>query len=399
MVETPNSQNLYVVNQGNNTVADLSPIDLTTIATISVGSTPVWAVARVDNQRIYVVAQGDGTLVPIDTATNTVLQSQTNLSVGAGANFMLYDPNLSRLYVTNPNTGTVYVFSASGGLDLGGIANDTPKLLATISMTAGSNPPCPAGCSPVSIAALPDGSRFYVASYVTQSPCSDKTVGTDTCMVPMLTVFDALSFTVKPVSSSPLVPSTPSLALLTSPQFAATQYAVPPVTSCMPAPTYAPGSTRFRMFTTAAADSSHVYVSICDAGSIADISTNTNTISTGNNSPDTLVTNIVPPFGACAVAGCNTVATITSFQIASNVVTFQAANKFIAGQKVSISGLSTSAGVSLNGLTLTVLSGTGLPASSFACSLSSPDVQMTTDSGNAVPSPPPQNPVFLLTGQ
>ena len=217
----------------------------------------------------------------------------------------------------------------------------------------------------------------------------------------MLTVFDALSNTVKPVPSSLLSP-TPSLSLLTSPQFSATQYAVPSVTSCVPPglpATYAPGSTRFRMFTTAAADSSHVYVSICDAGSIADVNTTTNTISTGgNNSPDTLVTNIAPPFGACGVASCNTVATITGFTIASNVVTFQAANGFIAGQKVSISSLSTSSGASLNGLTLTVL-GTGLSGLQFECSFSSADVPLTSDSGKAVPLPPPQNPVFLLTGQ
>jgi DNA-binding beta-propeller fold protein YncE len=408
MVETPDSQNLYVINQGNNTVADLSPADLTTIATISLpgGSTPVWAVARADNQRVYVLTQGDGNLVPIDTATNKVLPSQTNLAVGAGANFILYDANLNRLYVTNPSTGTVSVFSASGGVDLGGTPNDTPKLLATISMaasSAGSPPPCPAGCSPVSVAALPDGSRFYVASFTEQSPCQDPNVaGAAACMVPRLTVFDARNLTVKPVPS-PLVLPTPSssLALLTSPQFAATQYAVPPLSSCVPAPTYAPGSTRFRMFTTAAADSSHVYVSICDAGSIADIATTTNTISTGVNSPDTLVTNIPPPFGACAIASCSTVATITGFSITSNVVTFTAANGFIAGQKVTISGLSTSTGkMWLNGLTLTVL-GTGLTAAQFECNLpvATPDTLATSDSGTAVPLPPPQNPIFLLTGQ
>ena len=45
------------------------------------------------------------------------------------------------------------------------------------------------------------------------------------------------------------------------------------VTSCAPARPTRPEPTRFRMFATAAADSSHVYVSICDAGVIADIIT------------------------------------------------------------------------------------------------------------------------------
>jgi DNA-binding beta-propeller fold protein YncE len=402
MVETPNGENLYVVNQGTNSVANLSPIDLSTQATISVGNTPVWAVSRVDGLRVYVLAQGSGTLIPIDTATNTVLPSQTNFSVGAGANSLVYDPNLNRLYVTNPNNATVYVFSTSGGVDLSGTANDTPTLLSTILMTAGSNPPCPAGCSPQYVAPLPDGSRFYVASFATQTPCTDPNLGAgDPCIVPMVTVFDALNFTAKPVPSSRLSPPS-SLSLLTSPQFAATQFAVPPVTACIPAASYAPGSTRFRMFATASADSSHVYVSICDASSIADINTTTNTISTsGNNTPDTLVTNITPEFAACATASCSSVVAITAFSISSNnVVTFTAANSFTAGQRVTISGFTSKAGTTyLNGLTLTVL-GTGLTGAQFECNLpTAADTSLTTDFGTAVPLPPPQTPGFLLTGQ
>jgi hypothetical protein len=410
MVETPDSQNLYVLNQGTNTVQDLSPIDLSTIGTIPV-SNPVWAVARPDSQRVYVLAQGSGMLVPIDPATNTVLPSQTNLSVGTGANFILYDPHLNRLYVTNPNTSTVYVFSATGGVDLGGNANDTPTLMATIDLTAGTNPPCPTGCSPVSVAALQDGSRFYVASYQIQASCADPNVGpAATCMVPMLTIFDALSITVKPASSTLLAPNpslslpNPSLSLLTSPLFAATQYAVPPNPSCVPDAVYSPGTDsnpRFRMFATAAADNSHVYVSICDASSIADINTTTNTVATGsNNAPDQLITNIPPQFSACGSASCSTVASITSFSITSNVVTFTAVNSFTPGQKLSITGMTSSAGVALNGVTVTVLN-TGLSTAQFQASLpgTAADVSATSDNGKAVPLPPPQPPIFLLTGQ
>ena len=382
MAETPNTENLYVVNQGNSTVVDLSPTDLSTLATITVGATPVWAVARSDNQRVYVLTQGDGTLIPIDTNTNTILPSQTNLNVGAGANFILYDPNLNRLYVTNPTTGNVFVYATTGGLDLSGNANDTPKLLATISMTAGPKPPCAEACSPVSVAALPDGSRFYVASYEDEPSCSDANVGATECIVPILTVFDAPSITVKQVQST-LLPSSPSLSLLMSPQFSPRQYAVPPVNSCKPPvlpATYAPGATRFRMFTTAAEDSSHVYVSMCDAGAIADVTTVTNTISQGTNAPDTLVADIVSPFGACSGGSCSSTAPITSFSITSNVVTFQAQNSFVAGQKLQISGLST--GTYLNGQTLTVLP-TGLSSTQFASNFTHPDVSSTADLGTA----------------
>jgi len=43
--------------------------------------------------------------------------------------------------------------------------------------------------------------------------------------------------------------------------------------------------------------------------------------------------------------------------------------------------------------------GTGLLASQFECGFSAADVSPTSDSGTAVPLPPPQTPVFLLTGQ
>ncbi len=401
MVETPNNQNLYVLEQGANVVQDLSPVDLSTIATFTVGNNPAWAVARIDNQRVYFITQGDGMLVPIDTATNTVLASQTNLSVGAGANWVLYDPNLNRLYVPSPNLGEIFIYSATGGVDLGGVANDTPTLLKAICVN-GSAPPCATGNYPVSVAALPDGSRFYVASFQTQTSCVDVTVGSgSTCMVPMLTVFDALSMTVKPATTSVL---NPSLSLLTSPQFAATQYAVPPVAACVPDPIYNPSSTghpRLRMFTTASEDGSHVYVSICDASAIADIQTNTDTIATGtDNAPDQLVTNIAPPFGACGISSCSTVVGITAFSISSNVITFTGVNSFVAGQKVAITGMTSTAGIALNGLTLTVLN-TGLSPFQFECNFpgTTADVSSTTDVGQAVPIPAPQNPIFLLTGQ
>ncbi len=399
LAETPDALNLYVVNQGNNTVMDISPVDLSTIATISVPGTPIWAVARSDNQRLYVLTQGSGSLIPIDIASNTILQSQTNLSVGAGANFLLYDPTLNRIYVTNPATGTLYIYSATGGLDASGTPNDTPALLSTIVMTAGSNPPCAEACAPVSVTALPDGTRFYVASYSSEPNCSDPNVGTTSpCILPILTVFDALSMTPKTPSSTLLAPA-PSLSLLTTPQYSPTQYAVPPVPSCAPAATYSPGSTRFRMFTTSAADSTHVYVSICDAGSIADIDTTTSSISVGgNNTPDTLITNIVAPFGSCSGSNCSSIATITSFSISSGVATFQAVNNFVPGSRVAISGFTSSAGTTyLNGTTLTV-SATGLTGTTFEAVISAPDTSSTTDTGTAVPISPPQSPIFLLTG-
>jgi hypothetical protein len=118
----------------------------------------------------------------------------------------------------------------------------------------------------------------------------------------MVTVFDARSLTIRSASSS-LFGS--ELSLFTSPPFAAGQYAVPEVTSCQPAAVYSPQSTRFRIFATAAADSSHVYVSICDAGVIASISTTTNTVSQATNESDRLVINLRTPLTAAPTGSNN----------------------------------------------------------------------------------------------
>ena len=286
LAETPNGNKLYVANQGSNAVSSLNTVDMSqnTVTGFS-GITPVWLVSRSDSQKVYVITQGDGQLVTIDTATDTVVG---NVPVGAGANFIFYDPHLNRLYVTNPSTSMVHVFSTTGG------ANDTPIQLSAISMTAGPNPPCPSGCTPSSVTALGDGSRFYVASYQTAISCPDPVIGSSSaCVIPRLTVFDANSFAVKT-----------ALTLLSSPPFASNpgtnqlQYAVPPVASCAPAALYAPGTTRFRMFTTASVDSSRVYVSMCDAGSIAIVTTTTSSISPAGNTPDTLVRDLAAPFSA-----------------------------------------------------------------------------------------------------
>jgi hypothetical protein len=145
---------------------------------------------------------------------------------------------------------------------------------------------------------LPDGSRVYVASY-TLSSCSDPIFSTSCKVVPQVIVIDAPSNTVKttvfplPVGQGNTTPPSVSESI-----------------DCIPSVPYSPAgvtipgtstpgfSTRFRLSTAAAADSSRVYVGVCDAGSVAIINTTTNTIAVGGNVPDTLVTNLPAPFGA-----------------------------------------------------------------------------------------------------
>ena len=326
MAETPNAENLYVVNQGDGvsvpaSVMNLSTTDLSTTATIQLGvnAKPSWIAMRPDGQRVYVLTEGDGLL-------HTIGGSGGPISVGVGANYVLYDKTLNRLYVTSPAAST----SANGLLYVFAGIGDVPTPLVTPpgnppgTVIIPPVPPCataPSTCGPVipaSIAALSDGSRFYVASYQIQSPCSDPNAGTGSCVIPMVTVFDAASLTIRAASSSlfgaelslladlcpPGSASTPS-STPCLPPFAFGQYAVPRNPSCDPPAVYSPTSTRFRLFATSSADSSHVYVSICDAGAIADISTATNTVSQGTNAIDRLVTNLMAPFSAGALGTNN----------------------------------------------------------------------------------------------
>jgi YVTN family beta-propeller protein len=294
MAETPDALKLYVANQGSNSISDVNPVGLTsTLVSGFTGMTPLWLAARSDSQKVYALTQGDGQLVTIDTLTDTVVSSSP---VGVGANFFFYDPNLNRLYVTNPVTDMLYIFSVFGG------ANDTPSLLKQISFASGTGP-CPSGCSPSSVTGLPDGTRFYVASYETETSCPDPFIGTSTpCVIPRLSVFDAYNLTF-----------TTTLTLLTDPPFAANlntnkyQYAVPPVSTCVPVvppATYSPNTTRFRVFTTSSVDSSRVYVSMCDAGAIAVINTldnNANDPTSASSPANTVITDLPAAFSHGAI--------------------------------------------------------------------------------------------------
>jgi DNA-binding beta-propeller fold protein YncE len=294
MVETPNALNLYVLNQGSNSVTDLSPIDLSTLGTIPVGLTPAWAVARPDNQRVYVVTQGDGQLYTINTATNAVMPGSPQAVGGRGANFVLYDKTLNRLYVTNPTAGTVYLFDAT---------TDPPSPIG--SPTGAISIPVPPVCTPaticspvmpVSVAALPDGSRFYVASYATAtgSSCPDPNVATGVamgCVIPQVTVFDSGTLALK-TTIFPLMPSVANAVNQMQP------FALAAVPFCAPVIPYTPASSRFRMSAAASADGSRVYASMCDGGSVAIVNTTTSTITTGVNVSDTLVTDLLAPFSA-----------------------------------------------------------------------------------------------------
>ena len=247
LAELPNATKLYVVNQGDSKVRIINTVDKTlnpnpvadpggTIAS------PVWVVARSDNARVYVLSSGSGNVSAIDTSSDTVVAS---VAVGAGANFMVYDQKRNRLYITNPVAGTATVLDVS---------TDT---LTPVTL--------PITGTPVSIAALPDGTRAYVASYQLSSPSCP---ANQPCSITsQVTVINASSNSI----SSVIPLGTVNVDNLTNPLTGTVDD-----TGCNPdIPTRV---TPFRLSIAASGDSSKVYVAHCDAGSTFIVNTSSDSL-------------------------------------------------------------------------------------------------------------------------
>src|SRR6266851_5049018 len=163
LAELPNAQKLYVTNQGSGDVSVIGLVNDTVVKTICLsgsgpppcplGPSPIWAVARSDNAKIYVL-DSSGAVYDIDTLTDSAIVVPTSL--GAGANFIDYDSAAQRLYITNPTASKVAILDST---------TDPPAVLKLLDLSQGPAAPCPAGCAPVSVTGIGDGTRAYVASY------------------------------------------------------------------------------------------------------------------------------------------------------------------------------------------------------------------------------------------
>jgi YVTN family beta-propeller protein len=240
MTETPDGKKLYVLNQGGNSVTAINTSDKSVNATIGLLAAPVWAVARSDNHRVFVL-DASGAITMIDPFTDGVLGTPAN--AGAGANFMFYSQSNNRLYVANSTAHQVAVYDVS---------TDALTPLPTVSLCS--------TCTVAAITALADGTRAYV---VTNQDADCAAGETAPCTATNVTVIKTADNSVK------------------------TTVAVDPGTSVEVPNVIACDSARFRRFISAAIDGTRVYVSNCDAGSTAVIRT----------SDDTHVIDLKAPFG------------------------------------------------------------------------------------------------------
>jgi DNA-binding beta-propeller fold protein YncE len=341
LAQTPDTRKLYVASQGNlpsvGGVTSINTVDRTTtvIADPSgIINAPISATARSDSARVYVLNQGNGNLAVIDSAPDATLDTLvpgTTVSVGAGADFMLYDSHLNRLYLTNAALGTLTVVN---------VAQDPPSVLATLNLPAGPTPSCPQGCS--SVAALPNGTRAYVMTL----QLSGSTV------TPVVTVLNPLNNSIVHTISLPPVALSANCT-----------------------------STRYRISTAVAADSSRVYVGNCDAGSITVLRT----------SDDTLVLNLPAPVSAASPVKLNISSASQSGTQTTYAYALASGPGLQAGMSIAITpppGVSPGpdeGSFTISGLapgTFSVLNPSGVSAA-------------LNDTGVATPL---QNPVFVLAG-
>jgi YVTN family beta-propeller protein len=225
LAETPDTQKVYVANSGaggaGGSVTAINTMDKSVVPNPPFATfgwvSPVWVLARSDSQRAYVLDQGSGLVAAIDTSLDSVVGS---VSVGVGANYMVYDPNLNRIYAVNPAANTVTSLDVT--------SDSLPATVVSVS-------------NPKSVAALADGTRFYISSGTASG-------GVVTSQV---TVINAANFTVKTTI---------------------------PITSVPALPAFCTVKTWAELAVAAAADSSRVYLSNCDAGDTAIIQTSNDTL-------------------------------------------------------------------------------------------------------------------------
>jgi YVTN family beta-propeller protein len=276
LAELPNGTKVYSVNQGNGTVTSIDTRFNTVGTVLTLGGTPVWASARSDSQRVYVLDKSSGNISVIDPTTtpDSVLGT---VPTAAGADFMFYDNKLNRLYVLSSTGHALWAFNAAGSVPtpLAGPISITP-----LAQTAAN--PCSASVLPlpVSLTALADGTRIYIASY------QKDTASGNICS--QVSVFSSTNFTPGNIISlgfTNIVTDT-------------THY---PMGCDAARPTATGAPLGFRLAVASSADNkptTRVFVSNCDQGNTAVITTVAINSPGEVFAPDTLLTQLNAPLSA-----------------------------------------------------------------------------------------------------
>jgi DNA-binding beta-propeller fold protein YncE len=363
LVELPNGTKIYSINRGTNSVSSINTLDGHINKVIPVGPLPVWGVANADNLHVYVLDSA-GAIWVIDATTDTASQVIYG-SPGPLPNHLVYDKALNRVYATDANSAqpklAIFDVTGTSGNPNSTLTPNGSLGFPVISVAPGS--PCSSNPIPTSVTVLGDGSRAYVASYQTGNNliCTQVTV-------------------INPASG---------VATKTIPLFVAADNAVQ--TNCDLA--------RFRSFAASSLGAANslfkVYVSQCDAGTVAIIDTAAVSIGPSQHSADSIVGWLAPPIssfqssqisinGAAQTAATTTTPATTTFTY--SILSGPAVQ---VGVTVYVSGMADSGN---NGAFLVTAANS--QSSTFTVSNAGGVNASSQDGTGSVM--PPQNPVFLV---
>jgi DNA-binding beta-propeller fold protein YncE len=141
VVVTPNLNKAYVANTGDGTITAISLIDSAVQGSpIVVGGVPTSLAVQNTSTYVFAVNSSGGALSVIDTSSNQEVQRFSGLS---NPTKVVWDNSLQRVYVMNRGSNTIGIYNG---------AAPAIQLLRTVPLSG----------SPIGIAVLDNGSKFYV---------------------------------------------------------------------------------------------------------------------------------------------------------------------------------------------------------------------------------------------
>jgi len=141
IVITPNGLYAYVTNQVSNNVSVIDVTTNTVVATVAVGTSPAWVAITPNGQYAYVANYGSNNVSVIDISTNTVVAT---VAVGTFPWAVAVTPNGQYAYVTSYGSNNVSVIDVTSN-----------TVVATVAV----------GKSPEGIAITPNGQYAYVTNH------------------------------------------------------------------------------------------------------------------------------------------------------------------------------------------------------------------------------------------
>ncbi len=138
---TPAGNKVYVANTGDGTISVINAKDVAVSGTpIAIGGVPTSLAAQSTGSYVFAVNSSGGAFSVIDTSTDKEVQRFSGLS---NPTRVVWDSSLQRVYVANSGNNTINIYNGSA---------PALQLLRTVPLSG----------SPIGIAVLDNGSKFYV---------------------------------------------------------------------------------------------------------------------------------------------------------------------------------------------------------------------------------------------